>query len=322
MYSEDAIAKALRQTVRKAMRLDEDVTVNGVRARVAEELDLGEDFFKDNTTWKAKSKDIISSAFEENPNERRSAEPTGPARKRGKRQSSDTAIETEDNTEAERVDSPAVKAPKAAGRVQIKQKKPAESKDSLKKQQQSGSTIASDDSAADSAHPYVEPGDVQDDGDDSDMSVLIDEPPPRKRQSKKKASPAPKKRQKTSKNSGTPLSTEEEQIKTLQSQLVKCGVKKLWHRELAACETPQDKIKHLKEQIKEARELAADMESAKDYQKKWGADGDTGRGRRRRTTTKSLAIDEDSEEEAASPVVKAGAATGLVDFGDSGDSDW
>lgn len=124
--------------------------------------------------------------------------------------------------------------------------------------------------------------------DDSDLSSLIDDPPPKKKagRPKKSTSPSAATNTKTKPNtqrkpSSAAPTADEEEIKRLQSQLLKCGIRKLWHRELAHCGTSKAKITHLKSMltdagmtgrfsaekaraIKEARELEAELESARD----------------------------------------------------------
>lgn len=186
------------------------------------------------------------------------------------------------------------------------------------------------------------------DDDSSDLSSLIDEPPARsKKRQRKAASPKSKKSASKAKPApaGRDLTPDEETIKALQSQLLKCGVRKLWHRELARYDSARDKIRHLTamltevgmtgrfsadkaRQIKEARELAADLEAAKEFEDKWGTEGGSnGRKRRSRTSVKAKVVtddedDDDADEEQASDGVstkKPSIPKGLVDFGFSGD---
>lgn len=181
----------------------------------------------------------------------------------------------------------------------------------------------------------------QPEDDESDMSVLIDEPPKRKRTSKAAAQPKAKtKTAKAAKAKPTTkaLSPDEEEIKRLQGWLVKCGIRKLWHRELADYDTPKPKIKHLKKMledagmtgrysnekakdIKERRELAAELEAAQEYARKWGQDKD-----HRSDDDDEDEDDEDDDqsrkgeqlsEEELKPAKRK--PKGLVDFGDSGD---
>ncbi|KAE9985982.1 hypothetical protein BLS_003004 [Venturia inaequalis] len=149
---------------------------------------------------------------------------------------------------------------------------------------------------------------------ESDMSVLIDEEPrlKKKRQKKDPASfskPAKAKavpKAKAPTKAKPELSPQEAQIKELQANLVKCGIRKMWHNELKNCDTAKEKIAHLKgmlkdagmdgrfseskaKEIKERRELEKDIESAKDFASKFGAQEDKGR---RRMGNKDWGIDE------------------------------
>jgi hypothetical protein len=163
------------------------------------------------------------------------------------------------------------------------------------------------------------PVDADGNGSESDMSVLIDEPPAKKKRQKKsppakasksksttKSKPAAKKETKE-------VTPDDEEIKRLQGWLVKCGVRKVWGKELKPFETPKAKIAHLKSlltdvgmtgrystekasQIKEQRELAADLEAVTDFDKKWGQ-----KEEKRSTGAKDLGIDpsllDDSDDE-------------------------
>lgn len=61
--SQAALEQALRNAVERVYRLGnlEELTVKRIRAAVEQDLDLEEDFFKTNGTWKEKSKNIIQS---------------------------------------------------------------------------------------------------------------------------------------------------------------------------------------------------------------------------------------------------------------------
>lgn len=146
---------------------------------------------------------------------------------------------------------------------------------------------------------------------DSSMSILIDEPPKPKRSRKPSSHPPSSKASKPTKASkhapATPSSPSTEEIKRLQSQLVKCGIRKMWPKYLAPYPTPKAKISHLKgmladvgmvgrfsearaEQIREERELRADLEAVLEGERKWGmgeeegeddGGGEVGRPKRR-----------------------------------------
>ena len=151
---------------------------------------------------------------------------------------------------------------------------------------------------------------VKGDESDSDMSSLIDEPPMKKKSQKKQTV------KKSGKGSNSKLPTavkpkvkpskakdgdnpDQAEIKRLQSWLVKCGVRKVWVKELTNCETSKEKINHLKgllrdvgmdgkysnekaAAIKERREFAKDLEAIQEGAKVWGeAPEGSGRPRRR-----------------------------------------
>jgi hypothetical protein len=132
--------------------------------------------------------------------------------------------------------------------------------------------------------------------DSSELSSLVDEPAPKKRVKKSmdtsKSKKMSKKSTKASKAPPTDLPPDEAEIKRLQSWLVKCGIRKLWHRELAKYTTNASKIAHLKAMlkavgmegrfslekaraIKERRELEEDLEAVKEGEKRWGQNSDS-----------------------------------------------
>ncbi|KAF8440607.1 hypothetical protein BGX38DRAFT_1206023 [Terfezia claveryi] len=100
----------------------------------------------------------------------------------------------------------------------------------------------------------------------------------------------------------TPVDADTEKIKELQGWLIKCGVRRLWGKELAKLPSAKEKINHLKgmlvdigmtgrysndraRKIKEERELAADLEAVQQGAKAWGADnGETMKTRSSRTS--------------------------------------
>ena len=133
---------------------------------------------------------------------------------------------------------------------------------------------------------------------DSELSVLIDsEPPPKKKKQKSSSTLSEKRGRKStstsSKSKPNPPDADPDmsEIKRLQSWLVKCGIRKLWGKELKPYDTPKAKIKHLKDmlaavgmtgrysvekasQIKEERELRADIEAVKEGAERWGKNVD------------------------------------------------
>ncbi|KAI9788219.1 MAG: hypothetical protein M1816_007071 [Peltula sp. TS41687] len=168
---------------------------------------------------------------------------------------------------------------------------------------------------------------------DSEMSVLIDKEPPPKRGRRKPSSSEskskskrPVKKSKTAKaNDNSSPDPQEAEIKRLQQNLRKCGIQKPWHKELARFDTPRAKINHLKDmlkgigmvgrfsqekarQIKEERELQAEVQAVQDSAKRWGE-----------TQTDE---DEDGDEDTGGKQrPQRRMAKGLEDIGFLGDDD-
>lgn len=157
---------------------------------------------------------------------------------------------------------------------------------------------------------------------ESEMSVVLDEAPkPKRKQQKSADTPAKRSKRKTSAKADPNLDPDQAEIKRLQGWLVKCGIRKMWSRELAPYDTPKAKIKHLKKmledagmkgryslekakRIREERELKADLELVQEGARRWGTGSageesdNEGRPRRRLARgPKSLAfLDDDGEE--------------------------
>lgn len=130
------------------------------------------------------------------------------------------------------------------------------------------------------------------DGSESEMSVLLDEEPkPKRKRSTSKTEKTKKPKKEPAKKTKESADTDPDQaeIKRLQGWLIKCGIRKMWYRELAPYDTPKAKIQHLKgmlkdagmegrysvekaKRIKEERELKADLEMVQEGAKRWGAD--------------------------------------------------
>ncbi|KAI0844998.1 hypothetical protein F5Y00DRAFT_182915 [Daldinia vernicosa] len=152
----------------------------------------------------------------------------------------------------------------------------------------------------------IKEADADDSG--SDLSSVIDDPPPKKRKPREpKGAPKPKQAKE--------LSADDTEIKKLQGQLLKCGVRKIWGIELKKYgDDSKAKIRHLKEmlrdigiegrfseakakEIKEKRELMADLEAVTEMNRNWGS----GAGRRasRSKTTKKTSKGESDEDQDA-----------------------
>ena len=150
---------------------------------------------------------------------------------------------------------------------------------------------------------FVKPTDSKKDGkdasqtaeveDESELSSVIDEEPKTKPKPKRRRSGSAehktnaKAKTKDKKPKESNVDPEAEEIKRLQGWLVKCGIRKMWYKELAPYDSPKAKIRHLKEmladagmtgrysvekasQIREARELKSELEAVQAGAKQWG----------------------------------------------------
>lgn len=140
------------------------------------------------------------------------------------------------------------------------------------------------------AENEAKPGAAEDNSETELSDVIDEEPRPRKKSKSRESQDGKPKKSKAaaakSKANGDE-DPDQVEVKRLQGWLVKCGIRKLWGKELKPYETPKAKIKHLKQmleevgmtgrfsqekasQIKEARELAADIEAVKEGEQRWG----------------------------------------------------
>ncbi|KAK4073925.1 hypothetical protein Trihar35433_3399 [Trichoderma harzianum] len=184
---------------------------------------------------------------------------------------------------------------------------------------------------------------------EDEYSDVIDEPPPtkRKRGEKKEISSKPKASKPAAKKDATPDDPKDAEIKKLQSQLTKCGIRKLWHIELKQYgENAGAKIRHLKKmladigmdgrfseskarEIKEMRELQADVEAAQEMDRLWGTSSGGRASRSKAKTTapeaKVESAEETGDEEDDEPTSFAArrrrAHADLAFLGDESDSD-
>lgn len=145
--------------------------------------------------------------------------------------------------------------------------------------------------AADNPKLEEPQGDAAIGGSESEMSVVLNEDPRPRKKSRtakpKKESTNKAERLKANKPPRPPGDPENEEIKRLQGWLIKCGIRKIWHKELAPHDTGKAKIQHLKKMladvgmtgrysnekatdIREARELKADLEAVQAGNKQWG----------------------------------------------------
>jgi len=151
---------------------------------------------------------------------------------------------------------------------------------------------------------------INDTASESELSVVLDDIPPPKNKRQKSASAdsgktKPVKNSKSKPETSSSVSNQQDdEVKKLQGWLVKCGVRRVWSRELASCSSARERIGHLKgllkdvgmtgrfsedkaKQIKEEREFKADLEAIQDGNKHWGqsdgeeSGGDGGQPKRR-----------------------------------------
>lgn len=273
---------------------------------------------------KAPAKKTESKAESKQGAKRKAAAPKKPPQKRRKTASS------EDELSDEPSDAESEPAKKPARRTKKVVHEDSDEEDEAPKSftKKAKPVIKDDDSDAESAttpakkakgSPPAPKGDVS----ESEMSSLLDESPAKnKRQKKapaaKRKEPAKPKAKATPKTADDPDTAE---IKRLQSWLVKCGIRKVWSKELAKFDTSKDKIRHLKgmlsdagmdgrysdekaAKIKEKREFEKDLEAIKEGEASWGTAEDTGGRPRRRAAARPVPVqkiefsddDEESEE--------------------------
>ncbi|KAL6804209.1 hypothetical protein J3E68DRAFT_423111 [Trichoderma sp. SZMC 28012] len=224
----------------------------------------------------------------------------------------------------------------------------------IKKQETPGDEIKppvkdQPDSGAEEAKADVKDESKPEVNEEDEYSDVIDEPPPtkRKRGEKKETSSKPKASKPAAKKDATPDDPKDAEIKKLQSQLTKCGIRKLWHIELKQYgDNAGAKIRHLKKmladigmdgrfseskarEIKEMRELQADVEAAQEMDRLWGTSSGGRASRSKAKTTaqeaKVESAEETGDEEADEPTSFAArrrrAHADLAFLGDESDSD-
>ncbi|GKZ73069.1 hypothetical protein AnigIFM50267_009744 [Aspergillus niger] len=337
--ADDALEQALRDAVTKVYKSGkmEELTVKRVRLAAEKALELEEGFYKTQGDWKTRSEQIIKDQVEEEekatqepvsddqedaassasedakPAKRTRPEKPSASRKRQKKSASvsdggDAANGSPDEEE-DKVETLPKKQTKAAPKKQPSPK-------------------ASEDYVHDSDEEEVEkPKNAEEtpkDESESELSVVLDEEPKpkpnRKRQKSAEGPPRKGRKQTTAKGKDSDMDPNQAEIKRLQGWLLKCGIRKMWARELAPYDTPKAKINHLKGMLKDAgmegrysvekanrireeRELKADLEMVQEGAKRWGKESasensDDGQPKRRLNRgRKSLAFLESEGEE-------------------------
>ncbi|KHN97177.1 transcriptional regulator [Metarhizium album ARSEF 1941] len=323
-------------------------TVNKVRKHVEESLHLEEGFFA-GEDWKQKSKVLIKQYVDklldgwvpdstrETQSEnraRRGGSEEAPSSPRRKKLASENGKYTAHDERLHGSDKDTIPRPKkVASRRKTQTANSTENIGNVlgppppKKRKQKDSSASA--KSPTKSPPTDEGGDLKDDAmssievdvtnpavnEEEEFSDVIDEAPKPKRKKKERkdssSKPSRPKVKKTTESS--PDDPDEAEIKKLQSQLVKCGVRKLWHNELKKYgDDARAKIRHLKKmltevgmdgrfseakarEIRETRELLAEAEAAQEMNRLWGMG--TG-GRASRSTNKSIQVEESGESEA------------------------
>ncbi|RDW86753.1 putative transcriptional regulator [Aspergillus mulundensis] len=328
--SDKKLEQTLRETVATIFKTGktEDLTVKRVRLAAEKALQLEDGFFKSNGDWKAKSDRIIKDEVEIQDAAAQNSEvgeeedvadtPSPKATKRAKPKASSTSRKRrKTSTESD-----------ANGDVNDEEARDVTTKGTKLKTTESPrpglseeKVVDDSDESKDDTKPSEQMAEAAGDS-ESEMSVVLDEEPQPKRQRQKKstgAASAKGKKKTPAKAKDADLDANQAEIKRLQGWLIKCGIRKMWARELAPYDTPKAKIKHLKDmlkdvgmegryslekakQIKEERELREDIEMVQEEAKRWGKDtaedgSDSGPRRRLNRGRKALAFLESEGEE-------------------------
>lgn len=144
---------------------------------------------------------------------------------------------------------------------------------------------------------------------DSDMSVVNDEPPKKRRKKQEKDSnkKAPTERKKARKNSTGGSSKDDETVSKLKAIVVACGVRKIWKKEFADLGTPSGQIKRLKEILKDlgmtgrlTLEKAKAIKAEREFAQELRDVQDFAEAERRRGTRKEKGGSEDEQSESRS----------------------
>ncbi|KAK4694144.1 hypothetical protein P7C71_g3387, partial [Lecanoromycetidae sp. Uapishka_2] len=310
--SDATLERALRSVVQKVYKSGklEELTVKRIRKSAEGELDLQDGFFKNNSAWKERSKDIIQSEVDTHTEANASSQqapssppitkqlrapPAKPQNQQRKAQATKRASVQNDGSRKRRKKEDGLDRDDQAGEAEkVPSKKPVTE---VQKRSYTSSMSPPPKEEEKEGEIHVngkyESKQVKAEQSESEMSEVFDEAPKPKKRGRTSGSPKPKAQAKKAgipkvkKASEEPTDPDVEEIKRLQSWLVKCGIRKMWYKELAAYDTPKAKIRHLKNmladvgmtgrysaekanQIKEERELKADLEAVQEGNQKWG----------------------------------------------------
>ncbi|KIW37435.1 uncharacterized protein PV06_10475 [Exophiala oligosperma] len=313
--SDRDLEKSLRQELTKAHKAGIEFSVNSIREASEQKLGLRKDYFRNHETWAKRSKDVIKDQMSTLPDDEalsmkprdepcKEGKPTIKKRRSVERQTAPRKKQkiAKEEHQSEGTSSPLSeldpdppkpksksKPEKPSAKVLTTKSKPSKSNTKKAGRNISDEDNSSDEASASETHDKNVNNDVDS---DSEMSVLLDEEPQPKKRRKETPQGRQKKPAATKANPDADADPDQAEIKRLQGWLVKCGIRKLWGKELKPYETPKSKIKHLKEmladvgmtgrysiekanQIREARELAADIEAVQEGAERWGADEET-----------------------------------------------
>lgn len=316
--SDSVVERSLRFAVQDAVKKNSEVTVNAIRDASERKLSLETGFFRSHVIWKQKSKEVIQDEFSKTEGEEVEPAPrkaalavtvdktkneSSTAKKRASpatqskrpRKKARKLLTDEENEDSEAVKS-ALDSDESEDDTTSKgskhvAKRKTNSKQSFEKPRTtSAAHVAAEQSTPVRSSEVATDQDEKDGStgnDDSEVSDVVDRPASKRRKKSSSASAKTKFKSKTGDDD-----PDAAQIKLLQSQLAKCGIRKVWGKELKRFETPRDKIRHLKSilsdvgmtgrfsedkarQIKEERELQADLEAVQEGNQAWGVDGDS-----------------------------------------------
>lgn len=259
----------------------------------------------------SKSKAPVKKAVNDSGAKRKAAAPKKPPQKRRKTASSEDELSAElSDADSEPVNKPARKAKKLveedSEEQEVSPRKPAKkAKPVVMDEDDSDVEPATTPAKRAKTPPPADKGDAS----ESELSSLLDESPAKNKRQKK--APAAKRKEaakpKAKASSKAADDPDHAEIKRLQSWLVKCGIRKVWSKELSKFDTSKEKIRHLKgmlsdagmdgrfsdekaAKIKEKREFAKDLEAIQEGEAAWGTTEDTGGRPRRRAAARPAPV--------------------------------
>ncbi|KAF8468987.1 hypothetical protein BDZ91DRAFT_847796 [Kalaharituber pfeilii] len=319
----------------------ETLTVNSIRSKAEAKLGLEKNFLRTAPFWRKESKEVIRAEFERQNDAvgdralPKKAEPKKRSRATARKQVDERGHLKKPSKAKSKATSSSGKEADIIGDAELqveeasdveeepptRKKRPRTTPEDVRtttdKQEQLKKGQENNDEDADSKRRSDE--EKESDGEESakedsesELSEVLDLPPKRKKQRSRGGSEAFDRKKSSSKPAQTgkgkkaksdePVDADAEKIKELQGWLLKCGVRKLWGKELAKFSTSKEKITHLKDmlvnlgmtgrysnekakKIKEERELAEELAAVQAGAKVWG----TGNGDQMKTRSSRVA---------------------------------